>query len=69
MTKGSKSSSNSKETDYAKRINNTAAHMIINLMVVKSFLKKYGYNSRWWKISDVSLLYDTYAILKCRNYE
>jgi len=39
-----------------------------NVLTIKAFLNKYGYGKYWdkWDIKD---LYESYAILKTRNFE
>ena len=56
------------EIDYAGKVQNTFAHMMINIVAIRSFLEKYGYD-RYWSSWDVKDLYDTYTILRCKNYE
>lgn len=55
-------------TDYAERVKNKFAHTLINIVTVRSFLEKYGYG-RYWSSWDIADLYDTYTILRCKNYE
>lgn len=64
---GGKQPQNS-DIDYAERVKNTFSHMMINVVVIRSFLEKYGYG-KYWSSWDVKDLYDTYTILKCKNYE
>ena len=54
--------------DYAIKVKNAFAHSLTNLVTVRAFLEKYGYG-RYWNRWDVKDLYDTYTILKCKNYE
>lgn len=56
------------EKDYAGEVKNTFAHMMINVVTIRSFLEKYGYKE-YWSSWDVKDLYDTYTILRCKNYE
>ena len=56
------------EIDYAEQVKNNFVHRMFNIVTVRSFLEKYGYKE-YWSSWDVKDLYDTYTILRCKNYE
>ena len=63
--------------DYSGKIKNPFAQRLLNLMVVKSFLDRFGFYNvdsngvkiPHWNILDIQDLFDSYAILVCKKFE
>jgi len=57
-----------RSVDYSEMIKNTFVHTMSNIITVRAFLEKYGYG-KYWRSWDLKNIYDTYAVLKTKNFE
>ena len=55
-------------TNYSAMVKNSFVHLMSNIVTVRAFLDKYGYGKYWgsWDLKD---LYETYTVLKTKNFE
>jgi len=57
-----------KDIDHTHKIKKEFVKGMLNILTVKSFLLKYGYDQCWKRISIIEL-FESYALLRIKDFE